>query len=907
MNGNKTKRLYDSSSKFDAVSFVFFIKLFGLIGYLLAFTNLKSQMVSGTIYNEDHQIVAGALVTIVGNPDDEIISYTITDDMGKFTLKNVPLNKYTLTISALGFFDLKTEVDTSENHNKTYVLTKQHEYTIEEVILAATIPIKIKKDTIELNAKSFLTGNETNVEDLLKNLPGISVDSEGKVRVGGIEVEKIMIENDDFFEKGYTLLTKNMPVAPIDKIQILQRYSNNKHLKEIEHSEKVAINLTLDETTKRAWFGNAILSSSFYPDFFYSAKLNLIKMGRRSKYFLLGSANNNGATTLGDLSHLIKPTNQEEPGFINIKENAYKFGSNLSAHLPFGSEQAKFNNDKLASFNTILTLNDKAKVKLIGFVNRDNLSMMKSTQNQVNFNDVNFINIETQRNILNKQNYFGKINLDYDISKNVSLQYNGNVNIVDLANMQEREFNNLPWKKTQKTTPHSTDQNVLHTYKINEKTVWLNAGRLLNEEVYDDSHSSNFFLADYLNSQDISTSFTQTSNSTLSIIGVISQLLYRTTNDNLLDLSLFSNFKRQSFANIMLAETDENSTLLGEKYQNKIENRQKEFGAKFKYTLDLKKLKISPEIQYSVINNNYTETEEIERTYYLFSPTLSLLWIPHYKGKLNATVFLGQEPIEITEMLPNYFSVDPRYLSRGLSKFTYLKNSGGSVRYSYGDWSDRLFLTLQGSYKNYNEYLSNRLLLNKNYTVAEAVIFDNRDDYILSAEFNYFFKKIKSNLKLAFGKSISYYQTASENNLRNDISTSVQNIGVSIKSGWKKKFNYTIGVSLNDAKVAQEAKQKISSQQAFAEINLRLSDKIDLIASQYHYSFGGYFTGWKNNHFLNTRINYQLAKDTSLSIIGNNLLNQKEYKESIVTETGSNATHYRLLPRYIMLELKFSL
>lgn len=65
------------------------------------------------------------------------------------------------------------------------------------------------------------------VEDLLKRIPGLTVESDGTIKVGNQEVEKIMIEGDDFFERGYKLLTKNMPAKPIYKIELLLQKKSN--------------------------------------------------------------------------------------------------------------------------------------------------------------------------------------------------------------------------------------------------------------------------------------------------------------------------------------------------------------------------------------------------------------------------------------------------------------------------------------------------------------------------------------------------------------------------------------------------------------------------------------------------------------------------------------------------------
>ena len=70
--------------------------------------------------------------------------------------------------------------------------------------------------------KYFLKGNEEVVEDLLKNIPGLEIDRSGAIKVDGIEIEKIMVEGDDFFKKGYRMISKSMPSSPIDKIELLQ-------------------------------------------------------------------------------------------------------------------------------------------------------------------------------------------------------------------------------------------------------------------------------------------------------------------------------------------------------------------------------------------------------------------------------------------------------------------------------------------------------------------------------------------------------------------------------------------------------------------------------------------------------------------------------------------------------------
>jgi len=187
-----------------------------------------------------------------------ILFYTNSNDKGDFVIKLNRQGSFVLLATTLSYKPISIPIEVTNENKKVIKNIKLIYEPIElnEVIIRTNIPIKIKKDTIVFDAKSFAQGNEEVIEDLLKKIPGINVDAEGTIKIGNQEIEKIMIEGDDFFENGYKILSKNMPVSPIDKIEVLQRYSSNKHLKGIEQSDKVALNLKLTDDAKRQWFGN---------------------------------------------------------------------------------------------------------------------------------------------------------------------------------------------------------------------------------------------------------------------------------------------------------------------------------------------------------------------------------------------------------------------------------------------------------------------------------------------------------------------------------------------------------------------------------------------------------------------------------------------------------------------------
>ena len=64
------------------------------------------------------------------------------------------------------------------------------------------------------------------LEDLLKKMPGVEVDSEGKITVNGKEIKKVLINGKEFFSDDPKVASKNLPSKMIDKVQVLDKLSD---------------------------------------------------------------------------------------------------------------------------------------------------------------------------------------------------------------------------------------------------------------------------------------------------------------------------------------------------------------------------------------------------------------------------------------------------------------------------------------------------------------------------------------------------------------------------------------------------------------------------------------------------------------------------------------------------------
>ncbi|MHA0111870.1 hypothetical protein ACXYUI_33080, partial [Klebsiella pneumoniae] len=59
--------------------------------------------------------------------------------------------------------------------------------------------IRMKGDTTEYKADSFKVSANADVQELLKKMPGITVNSKGEITAQGQKVQKVLVDGEEFF------------------------------------------------------------------------------------------------------------------------------------------------------------------------------------------------------------------------------------------------------------------------------------------------------------------------------------------------------------------------------------------------------------------------------------------------------------------------------------------------------------------------------------------------------------------------------------------------------------------------------------------------------------------------------------------------------------------------------------
>lgn len=246
-----------------------------------------------------------ATIRLLNVKDSSLIKGAISSQHGAFTIKNAPRGNYLLHVSFIGYAPFYKQIQISEKQSPINLGNIElHNETIElgEAIVIGKAPeVSVRNDTIEYNADSYKITEGSVLEDLLKKMPGVEIDSDGKITVNGKEIKKVMIDGKEFFSDDPKVASKNLPAKMIDKLQVLDKKSDMAKMTGFDDgNEETIINLTVKPGMKRGWFGNAYAGYGNKKRYEGNAMIN--RFINNDQITIMGGANNTNNMGFSDLA-----------------------------------------------------------------------------------------------------------------------------------------------------------------------------------------------------------------------------------------------------------------------------------------------------------------------------------------------------------------------------------------------------------------------------------------------------------------------------------------------------------------------------------------------------------------------------------------------------------------------------
>lgn len=239
-----------------------------------------------------------------------LLDYTTTNDSGYYSI-SLNLDRLSdslkLVASFLGYHS-QQKILLSKKSEYDFILKKKSESLDEVIIKVPTLPFfSIQKDTIKYNLKKNLTGQESDLGEVLNNLPGIRINNGGKIEVNGKVIDNLLINGESFFENQHQIATKNITAEMIEGVSFFKKYRDFTNVSETEASLGTAINIDIKQEFKKKFKGSIDFSKGFINS--YSAKGILYNFSNKTNITIITDWNsiNESSISPRDFFDLISP------------------------------------------------------------------------------------------------------------------------------------------------------------------------------------------------------------------------------------------------------------------------------------------------------------------------------------------------------------------------------------------------------------------------------------------------------------------------------------------------------------------------------------------------------------------------------------------------------------------------
>ncbi|RWW91629.1 TonB-dependent receptor [Flavobacterium cerinum] len=876
-------------------------KFYLFLLFLSSISVFGQVIVTGKITAASGETLPGASV-VIKNSDGKFIAYGISQENGNYTLTIKEAGEFILEVNSLGF-EKKNEnilVVAGENITRNFKLNESKE-ALKELIIEAERPVKRRGDTLVYDAKKLAKGHEVVVEDLLKNIPGITIQKDGKIFYGDTQVEKVMVGGDDLFNRGYSLLTRNMPSKPLDKVEVLRNYSNNKLLRGIEDSKGVALNLTIDEKYKDIWFGD--VSLGYGNEDRYNVGGNLMNFGKAYKNFFTFNANNSGLDKVGDINDMIYNSNEMES--MGGGDNAVSVMSMGISGPKLDESRFRFNNAEMATLSTVIPLSSKLKLQLKGFLGFDELSAWNNSYSVVDIPGTFFENSQNN-NAVNKLKK-GYINayLNYDISATKMFQASTTLNKGSNDFRNSLIFNGTSTREELDTKNTYFDQKLTYTHKWNDRNVVLLKGRFLSDRLPQQYGINDYLMGDLFAYGNIS-SIGNNVQSKKQYAGLQADFKLKQKNNDLIEFAIGFNDNRNDLTTRFSLFTS-SGTILPDDFQSQSHYNVGDLYASSGYKWNFGKFSIGANANMHQLFNRFVSTDgtTIKQNPFFVNPNLDASYSFNPQNTLLINYSYRVNNSSLMQVNDAYLLTSSRSFSKGLGYFNQLESSSARIMYSTSHYLNRYSFSWSLDYSKQNDAIRSRSRLEQNSSLSGAFVMKGGDRFGGGFNSHFIVRKLKGSVKLDIraGKSV-YYNIINDSGLRKNTSYN-QNYTLGWNSDFKKAFDFSIGTEWNYSQTKSENTFRNSTKISFLDLMYKTGDNFTMKLSTEHYNFGG-LDKFNDYFFSDFESSYSFKdKKYIVTLNARNLFNTETFTTYSISDIGYSTNSYRLLPRYVMLSLKF--
>lgn len=827
--------------------------------------------------------LSGVVITVTTEDENNVLMYTITDQAGHFTLKNVDMTKGKFVCARLMGFETQKIPLMADKIDYMFLL-KEVPVELKEVLIKAA-PVSGSGDTTRYLTSSFAQKNDLTLGDVLKRMPGFTVFDDGRIKYNGKEISDFYIEGSDIMSSKYSIAVNSLRHDDVGSVEAIENHQPIKLFEDLLFSNKTAVNITLKEKAKNRWAGMIHAGAGLPRQWDMDA--NIMRFARKIKMLSTYKGNNTG----NNVSSMALPALSLE----KEEEDARQIIVPQSVRNPYLEERKTlFNRSHLLSLNGQVLVGKS-------FALTPQLDLNRSTFENTIEEERHYF-LENGRTLHIAERESGTLR-EYGISPTLRLE----------ANTRKMYFLNIlsssiKWQASDLsvtgTYPNEVNKRMDYTYVRNFLNLLYRRGRKVIGIQSENRWSRRPQHIDILQSD---TSI----HEHIETFAFYSQA--STTQSLAFGIATLSIEEGYRFSRHLLQSHLEG--LRGFSSSQPVENdfdyRHTQLYASPSLSLRRRVWSATLSVPLSYQHTVYEDClagQSYRRNKWLWSPSVSTVWAPnnHWSVSLNGGWKRLPDRSEHFYTSP-LMSAYP-YLQTGTTGFLNAEtaHAGAMIRYKN---------ILQGLFGNIHinrQWTHHDLMVTQDFGSTYIVTgfvqnpYTVRSDHVLGS-MSYMINAIRGGLTLK-GLFSTFDSRFMQNGQPKQATTSMRQLSLQVYSSPSDLLNidYTCTYSEHAHRLKEEARRSTHTLHQKLSLTVIPTEKLNFVVIGNHY----YHTlGSENKHFwlLDANVNYRLSSLWSFRLAAQNVFDQREFTFLSYTDMMSLKRTYRIRPASIVFSVITSL
>lgn len=865
------------------------------------FSQTKGKAV-GTVLSATGEALEKATVTVIAPKDSAVISYLLTDAKGSFEFVRLPAETDLILIVSHINASAYSQHFTIHNSVHNFGQLKLAAKSLDEVVVNVLPPVRMNKDTLEYNTNFFKTRPNANVEELIKQLPGLQVNMDGTIYYQGKEVSKVKVNDKDFFSSDVRIATRNLDASLIKTVQVFRDKGESKINVEDEEKLPIIINLKVKKEFLKASFGKVYGSGGTRERYEAGALFNTFRDTLQLSFLAFGNNINRQSFDYSELSEQGGLNRAEQYGFDsfggrNYSGKANDIGAGVNLNNDWG-KKTKLNIMYIFKHNNSENANESNQVARYDTIEQFSSSRYQQQKKQFTHNLKSLF-----RHRIDTTAYF---EFTPSIKVNRERQYAHSLSSVTT---KQDSINRSAADGDSKETQFSYSHGFYFEKQLSKEHSFSFRNNI------DYSNNSSDGISDQnstiYNSPNPETKLWVSQGEGSKSNAINSTATYVNKSIEKLNFSVFFAFNtsNRSQTESIYFDRDNNGKVHGSNLENSFDYNFREYISSIKfYWKPIKDIFVDIGTAYAVKNDHFDlkkleENRNFKNGYWLPNVTfryknLSLLW----QKNLQSPSPNGVQTVES--------NLNPLYTR--LQSFIFDNVETQNINFSFYTYTSKIQLHLGANINYENKSIGSRSwrdLKTGQYTVQSYLA----DSKYNSSVYNYFRYSFRAGENWSFYLSqnssvYNYENYESINDVDNKTNTLGMNFTQEFSVTWKNligiqpKYTYSRNKNMNSVKDNPDfIETTYSTHRIGAGINIYPIKGFSLETSYALDNRASGLSGRRNYHILNASVYYTMKNNSQLKLTGFDILNQNTQN---YWGSQGNATYFgnsMTLKQYFML------